>query len=186
MPAKTKTKELDLDRQTLWDPRDPRAKSGPCRGHHPATHTAKNQHGEWVDCARCGLRLQYTPFIGAPGTYVKNEPAPLVEEALDRLHDQGTWENMNHKQVKAMIAIVTAEKKLGTGRSTASTQAGPKSKNGPASSTHGPRPKKEEEPAKKEEKTVPNEARAMSDPDESPSKTGWTTLAEEPGRASDQ
>ena len=56
--------DLDWTRAFAHDGRDPRnwPQTKPCRGQHvlEQSYTA-NQHGAWISCARCALRLHYVP-----------------------------------------------------------------------------------------------------------------------------
>ena len=78
--------DLDWTRAFAHDGRDPRSwpQTKPCRGQHvlEQSYTA-NQHGAWISCARCALRLHYIPRHTARMTSVSTPSS--VHEALKRM-----------------------------------------------------------------------------------------------------
>ena len=92
--------DLDWTRAFAHDGRDPRSwpQTKPCRGQHvlEQSYTA-NQHGAWISCARCALRLHYIPRHTARMTSVSTPSSASVQEALkrmsllrdERLHGEG-------------------------------------------------------------------------------------------------
>ena len=68
------------------DGRDPRSwpQTKPCRGQHvlEQSYTA-NQHGAWIICARCALRLHYIPRHTSRMTSVSTPSSASVQEALN-------------------------------------------------------------------------------------------------------
>ena len=99
--------DLDWTRAFAHDGRDPRSwpQTKPCRGQHvlEQSYTA-NQHGAWISCARCALRL-YTARM----TSVSTPSSASVQEALKRmslLRDN----DFTAKAVRDMIAEVEGRK----------------------------------------------------------------------------
>ena len=104
--------DLDWTRAFAHDGRDPRSwpQTKPCRGQHvlEQSHTA-NQHGAWISCARCALRLHYIPRHTARMTSVSTPSSASVQKALKRmslLRDN----DFTAKAVRDMIAEVEGRK----------------------------------------------------------------------------
>ena len=104
--------DLDWTRALAHDGRDPRSwpQTKPCRGHHvlEQSYTA-NQHGAWISCARCALRLHYIPRHTARMTSVSTPSSASVQEALKRmslLRDN----DFTAKAARDMIAEVEGRK----------------------------------------------------------------------------
>ena len=104
--------DLDWTRAFAHDGRDPRSwpQTKPCRGQHvlEQSYTA-NQHGAWISCARCALRLHYIPRHTARMTSVSTPSSASVQEALKRmslLRDN----DFTAKAVRDMIAEVEGRK----------------------------------------------------------------------------
>ena len=80
--------DIDWTRTFAHDGRDPRSwpQTKPCRGQHvlEQSYTA-NQHGAWISCAKCALRLQYIPRHTARMTSVSTPSSASVQEALKRM-----------------------------------------------------------------------------------------------------
>ena len=80
--------DLDWTRAFAHDGRDPRSwpQTKPCRGQHvlEQSYTA-NQHGAWITCARCALRLHYIPRHTARMTSVSTPSSVSVQQALKRM-----------------------------------------------------------------------------------------------------
>ena len=80
--------DVDWTRALAHDGRDPRSwpRTKPCRGQHvlEQSYTA-NQHGAWISCARCALRLHYIPRHTARMTSVSTPSSASVQEALKRM-----------------------------------------------------------------------------------------------------
>ena len=96
--------DLDWTRAFAHDGRDSR------RGQHvlEQSYTA-NQHGAWISCARCALRLHYIPRHTARMTSVSPPSSVSVQEALKRmslLRDN----DFTAKAVRDMIAEVEGRK----------------------------------------------------------------------------
>ena len=94
------------------DGRNPRSwpQTQPCRGQDvlEQSYTA-NQHGAWISCARCALRLHYIPRHTARMTSVSTPSSASVQEALKRmslLRDN----DFTAKAVRDMIAEVEGRK----------------------------------------------------------------------------
>ena len=94
------------------DGRDPRSwpQTKPCRGQHvlEQRYTA-NQHGAWISCARCALRLHCIPRHTARMTSVSTPSSASVQEALkpmSLLRDN----DFTAKAVRDMIAEVEGRK----------------------------------------------------------------------------
>ena len=100
--------DLDRTRAFALDGRDPRSwpQTKPCRGHHVLEQSCTaNQHGAWISCARCALRLHYVPRHTARMTSVSTPSWASVQEALKRmslLRDN----DFTAKAVRDMIAEV--------------------------------------------------------------------------------
>ena len=113
MPARAPRTDLDYAREKGPDESDPRfLGKGTCGKEHNTRWTSGNRHGMWEECSRCGLRLRYVPASGAPGCNRKQYLPKDVTTALQRLRSEGLWENMEHEDLRAMLDIVTAEKKI--------------------------------------------------------------------------
>ena len=104
--------DLDWTRAFAHDGSDPRSwpQTKPCRGQHvlEQSYTA-NQHGAWISCARCALRLHHIPRHTARMTSVSTPSSPSVQEALKRmslLRDN----DFTAKAVRDMIAEVEGRK----------------------------------------------------------------------------
>ena len=104
--------DLVWTRAFAHDGRDPRSwpQTKPCRGQHvlEQSYTA-NQHGAWISCARCALRLHYIPRHAARMTSVSTPSSASVQEALKRmslLRDN----DFTAKAVRDMIAEVEGRK----------------------------------------------------------------------------
>ena len=80
--------DLDWTRAFAHDGRDPRSwpQTKPCRGQHALeqSYTA-NQHGAWISCARCALRLHHIPRQTARMRSVSTPSSASVQEALKRM-----------------------------------------------------------------------------------------------------
>ena len=113
MPARASRTDLDYAREKGPDESDPRfLGKGPCGEEHSTHRTCGNRHGQWEECNRCGLGLRYMPAAGAPGCNRKQYLPKDVTTALQRLRSEGIWENMELEDMRAMLEIVTAEKKI--------------------------------------------------------------------------
>ena len=104
--------DLDWTQVFALDGRDPRSwpQTKPCRGQHvlEQSYTA-NQHGAWISCARCALRLHYIPRHTARMTSVSTPSSASVQETLKRmslLRDNDFTANA----VRNMIAEVEGRK----------------------------------------------------------------------------
>ena len=78
----------DWTRAFAHDGRDPRSlpQTKPCRGQHVLEQSyAANQHGAWISCARCALRLHYVPRHKSWMTSVSTPSSASVQEALKRM-----------------------------------------------------------------------------------------------------
>ena len=104
--------DVDWTRALAHDGRDPRSwpRTKPCRGQHvlEQSYTA-NQHGAWISCARCALRLHYIPRHTARMTSVSTPSSASVQEALKRM---SLWRDNDFttKAVRDMIAEVEGRK----------------------------------------------------------------------------
>lgn len=108
---------FDHNREAGPDKRDPRASETcwPCLGSHKPGPLANNRYGQWQECAVCALRLKYVPEVNSSGQTTHVDLPQNVVEALNRLRCDG-WEpqELEGKQVKAMIKIVSSEKVVGS------------------------------------------------------------------------
>ena len=104
--------DLDWTRTFAHDGRDPRSwpQTKPCRGQHvlEQSYTA-NQHGAWISCARCALRLHYIPRHTARMTSVSTPSSASVQEALKRMSLRRD-NDFTAKAVRDMIAEVEGRK----------------------------------------------------------------------------
>ena len=101
-----------LDTTFAHDGRDPRSwpRTKLSRGQHvlEQSYTA-NQHGSWISCASCALRLHYVPRHTARMTSVSTPSSASVQEGLKRmslLRDNDS----PAKEVRDMIAEVEGRK----------------------------------------------------------------------------
>jgi hypothetical protein len=109
----TKPRNLEKGRAMGPDIRDPRLKGWPCGGgENHVPKTGGNQHGQWVFCTRCGVRLGYTPMVDAPGESTATSLPANVTEATNRLEKIYKPRHMDAKTFRAMIKIVAAEKSM--------------------------------------------------------------------------
>ena len=104
--------DLDWTRAFAHDGRDPRSwsQTKPCRG-QPALEQSDtaNQHGAWISCATCALRLHHVPRHSARMTSVSTPSSASVQEALKRmslLRDN----DFTAKAVRTMISEVEGRK----------------------------------------------------------------------------
>ena len=104
--------DLDWTRAFAHDGRDPCSwpQTKPCRGQHvlERSYTA-NQHGAWISCARCAVRLHYVPRHTARMTSVSTPSSESVQEDLKRmslLRDN----DFTAKAVRDIIAEVEGRK----------------------------------------------------------------------------
>ena len=109
--SKSHRSRLDTSLCTRWSGSSQLASdTKPCRGQHvlEQSYTA-NQHGAWISCARCALRLHYIPRHTARMTSVSTPSSASVQEALMRmslLRDN----DFTAKAVRDMIAEVEGRK----------------------------------------------------------------------------
>ena len=103
---------LDWTRAFAHDGRDPRSwpRTRPCRGQHvlEQCYTA-NQHGAWISCARCALRLHYVLRHTVRMTSVSTPSSASVQEALKRMSLQRDTD-FTAKAVTDMTAQVEGRK----------------------------------------------------------------------------
>ena len=91
MKAKAKPKQrprsLDVERRMKADPRDPRTHvhQWPCFNKHTPAPPQANQHGQWVSCQCCNLRLLYTPRKGSPASTMATVHPSTVKRMLNEL-----------------------------------------------------------------------------------------------------
>ena len=77
--------DLDWTRAFAHDGRDPRSwpQTKPCRGQQVLEQSyAANQHGTWISCTTCALRLHHVPRHSARMTSVPTPSSASVQEAL--------------------------------------------------------------------------------------------------------
>ncbi|CAE7893849.1 unnamed protein product, partial [Symbiodinium necroappetens] len=113
---KKRAKSLDMARTMKSDPRDPRgnARCWPCYGQHQPGPAQANQHGQWVHCKVCDLRLLYTPRKGAPSnTTMVHNPA-MVKKMLTQLKALLGDHKPTAKVCLHMFNKITAEEVLET------------------------------------------------------------------------
>lgn len=112
---KSKANPPDPARAVPWDPLDPRAEGRPCNGSHLKIVSGSNQFSIWRDCAKCGLRLETIPRIGATSKYHQKTNPHHVDEAIQELESQNLLDSVDHKKFKAMLEIVAQRHKLQQG-----------------------------------------------------------------------
>ena len=71
-----------------------------------------NAHGQWVHCAVCNLRLQYTPKKGSHSGTTKVENPAMVKRMLDRLQPLMGDCRPTQQICLAMIKLIEAEEVL--------------------------------------------------------------------------
>ncbi|CAE7247762.1 unnamed protein product [Symbiodinium sp. CCMP2592] len=111
--------QFEGGRQQRADPRDPRYAGAPCFSHHvpeppgKGSRSGANQHGQWVHCKTCGLRLSYTPRVGKHG--LRRSPGPLPEDTSQAVKGElpdVAVENLRDKEIGWAAAEKSAEKHL--------------------------------------------------------------------------
>ncbi|CAJ1419122.1 unnamed protein product [Effrenium voratum] len=147
---KPKTEFDESRKMTPTASNDPRMgiDTWPCLGKH-VPQTGNNRWGLWEECQTCGVRLSYTPAVGAPAQTTHVDHGPTVMEALERLRAQGfEKKDLEARLVKHQIKIVSSEKVV----------LAPKGRSRPASKM---KPKREDK-----EKALEVHDLAMNDDDE--------------------
>ena len=111
---KAKAKPLDISRVMKADPRDPRSsrKTWPCYGTHLPGRSPANQHGQWVHCATCDLRLAYTPRKGSTSQHTVCHNPAMIERTLRELRPLMREAQPTAAIVRAMLAKINAEEAL--------------------------------------------------------------------------
>ena len=111
---KAPPRALDPERMMGFDSRDPRADPNqwPCHGSHTPMKPHGNAHGQWVHCAVCNLRLQYTPKKGSHSGATKVENPAMVKRMLDRLQPLMGDCRPTQQICLAMIKLIEAEEVL--------------------------------------------------------------------------
>lgn len=115
LTSKTKIDKgkLDWDRVQWADPRDPRATSNPCNGHHviqkfgKGSRSGVNGHALWLSCSQCQLRLAYVPKVGAPATF--RSPGPVAADVKSTLEKIPPNEMDPRKLTTTAIGLEAAE-----------------------------------------------------------------------------
>lgn len=82
-----KTFQPDLSREMGPDLRDPRCKGWPCHSDHQPGKSQGNKWAKWTHCTKCGLRVSYTPSMGAPSNSMQVFNPEMVRRALNDLKD---------------------------------------------------------------------------------------------------
>ncbi|CAE7365335.1 GIP [Symbiodinium natans] len=103
--------ELDTTRTMKEESADPRmqATQWPCFNRH-VVKNGGNRFAVWSQCARCDVRLTYTPRVDAPANSRRSELPAQVIAALERLRAQGVApEDMDGKLVRSQIKIIEQE-----------------------------------------------------------------------------
>ncbi|CAK9012313.1 Cytoplasmic dynein 1 heavy chain 1 [Durusdinium trenchii] len=107
--------KFDETRSQGPDQRDPRVlpDTWPCYGNHQDATMGNNRYGQWTECAKCGLRLKYTPTATAPAQTTKTNLPMNVTEAIAKLRSEG-WaeEEMSAQVMKSAIEVVAKQKVL--------------------------------------------------------------------------
>jgi hypothetical protein len=117
---KKKAQPADENREQGPDLRDCRCRDDvwPCYGSHAPGAWRGNQHGRWLVCTVCALRLQYQPRCGSAGERVKCHNPAVVEKALSMLQNMSPKDSKaplpTAKQVSAMIQQAAASMTLKT------------------------------------------------------------------------
>ena len=103
----------DPDRKLGPDLEDPRYLGrGPC-GSDPKEYTiSKNPWAAWKNCARCGLRVEYVPYVHAPCNSTKKSNPKIVESAVQWMKEIGHFEEASAVETTAMIKILELSKHL--------------------------------------------------------------------------
>ena len=97
-----------------FDSRDPRADPNQwlCHGSHTPMKPHGDAQGQWVHCAVCNLRLQYTPKKGGHSGSTKAENPAMVMRMLDRLQPMMGDCRPTQQSCLAMIKRIEAEEVL--------------------------------------------------------------------------
>ena len=91
---------------------DIRQQGWPCHGNHVPSSEQGNQWGRWVNCGRCGIRLQYTATAGK-GKHRTAGPQPhILKKAIEELqaglrggeHDGADHEGEDHRDSGSQAA----------------------------------------------------------------------------------
>ena len=112
----SKDDRYDETRTVLSDPRNPRTLGPPCHGQHdpaPAykgSVTGSNGHAKWVGCAKCLLRLSYTPAYGATGLH--RQAGPLPEDTKHQIEELGEKAPYNPLLKNQAVGLDGAERSL--------------------------------------------------------------------------
>jgi hypothetical protein len=115
-PSKKVMEPLDLQRKQDMDPRDPRSKEEqwPCYGLHLEAKPKSNQHGQWVHCQTCALRLNYVPRHGAAGQTTKCENPTMVLRMLKETYTLTEGRLPTAELCHAVQAKIDAEETMNT------------------------------------------------------------------------
>ena len=116
---KEKAMPLDHSRVVEADPRDPRFAGAPCFSRHQpepmgkGSRSGSNQHGQWIHCKECGIRLSYTPRVGKHG--LRRSPGPLPVDTHEAVKGELPDVNVDYlrdKEIGWAAAEKSAEKHL--------------------------------------------------------------------------
>ena len=89
---------------------DIRQQGWPCHGNHVPSSEQGNQWGRWVNCGRCGIRLQYTATAGK-GKHRTAGPQPhILKKAIEELQLDYEAENMTEQIMKGKIIEIQGRK----------------------------------------------------------------------------
>ena len=112
--AKTRPRSLDKTRIMKQGPRDPRSnpKQWPCFGQHSPGAPLSNQHGQWIHCQHCDLRLLYTPRKGSPSNTTAVTNPAMVSRMLRGLREILGDTKPTAKICHHMMAKIIAEEVL--------------------------------------------------------------------------
>ena len=107
-----KAPELDMTRELLADPRDPRsAECWPCFKNHNGCVKGSNKYGAWTLCSVCNLKMSYIPRMGCPGKYMEKVDHSHVKKALSKLQSDLNGMKPNHLLVKTAVDFVAIQEK---------------------------------------------------------------------------
>jgi hypothetical protein len=95
---------------------DPRLAGPPCLGKHLEAPMGRgslsgcNAHGIWVTCARCSLRLRYTPAFGSHGMYRKAGPTPVdVTDTIKQLEKDKSLDDSDVTSASLRTEVIALE-----------------------------------------------------------------------------
>ena len=110
--SEAKAAELDVTREILADPRDPRsAGCWPCFKNHNGCVKGSNKFGAWTMCSVCNLKLSYIPRMGSPAKFMEQVDHTHVQKALNKLQIDLNGMKPNHLRVKTAVDLMGLQEK---------------------------------------------------------------------------